>query len=68
MATSNKITEERLSRQFDAIVQTIINDKERIIKTMLDRCMYADISIPFEPGTAPHYTISYTHSADIIND
>ena len=68
MKTSNMPTEERLSKEFDEIMQTIINDKDRIIKTMLDRCTYAEISIPFKPEHAPHYNITFTHLADIIND
>ena len=68
MAIHNISTEERLSKSFDEIMQTIINDKKRIIETMLDRCMYAEITIPFGPGLAPHYKISFEHSADISND
>lgn len=62
------ITKERLSKQFDDVVQTIVNDKERIIETMLDRCMSAEISIPFNPGEVPCYTIYFTHSADMKYD
>ena len=68
MAISNIPTEERLSKEFDQIMQTIIGDKDRIIKTMLDRCMSAEIYIPLEPFAAPHYQITFTHAADITND
>lgn len=66
MAISN--TKERLSKEFDEIMQTIINDKDRIIETMLDRCMCAEIYIPLETFEAPHYQITFTHTADRIND
>jgi hypothetical protein len=69
VAMANNITtKERLSKEFDEIMQTIINDKDRIIETMLDRCMYANISIPFERGEVPHYEITFAHVADIIYD
>ena len=61
-------TKERLNKQFDEVIQTIVNDKERIIETLLDRCMNAEISIPFYPGEAPCYTIYFTHSADMKYD
>ena len=61
-------TKERLNKEFDEIMQTIINDKDRIIETMLDRCMSAEIYIPFAPDGAPYYKITFSHAADIIYD
>lgn len=63
-----RTTKERLDRAFDSLIETLIGDKERIIQTMLDRCTYAEIIIPFEPNEAPHYKILFNHIADSVYD
>ena len=58
-------TREYWSNHIDGCIETLKNDKEKLLDLILDRCIEMDITIPIHIGEAPQYRVSYSKSCYI---
>ena len=56
------------SKYFDDCIETLKNDKERLLDLIMDRCIYMDITIPIRIDEAPQYKVDFSKSCIIQVD